>query len=212
MSHTSMVMHLIWNASVGKPVGLENRTPKHIDDHIGCFECWVVSKHIFHSDCFLDDNSDHCHCWKISELHEKNQNTSLSYLKTFTRSSVNADHVQHVFPVITAVHMRILMFFFAHPENTKNTSMCSMENTPDVFPISYLGILKGFWACPNNLECCVLLKYVTWSSVISGVDYLHGYFPYIFFFNVFSVVWIINVTLQTAEFISMGYCKKGITP
>ena len=50
MSQPSMVMHFTWNAGVGKPVGLGNRTPKLIDDHIGC---WFVSRHLFHSDCFL---------------------------------------------------------------------------------------------------------------------------------------------------------------
>ena len=49
------------------------------DDHIGCFGCPVVSKHLFHSDCTFDDSSDHCHCWKIFQLHEKNQNISSSY-------------------------------------------------------------------------------------------------------------------------------------
>ena len=49
MSQPSMVMHSTWNAGVGKPVGLGNRTPKLIDDHI---ECWVVSRHLSHSDCF----------------------------------------------------------------------------------------------------------------------------------------------------------------
>ena len=76
MSHTSMVMHLTWNTGVGKPVGLGNRIPKLIDDHIGC---WVVSKHLFHSDCSFVDSSDHRHCWKIFQLHEKNQNISSSY-------------------------------------------------------------------------------------------------------------------------------------
>ena len=61
-----------------------------------------------------------------------------------------------VFPVIIAVHRRILMLFFAHPEQAENTSMCSGENTGRA-PICYLGILKVFWACPNYLECCVLL-------------------------------------------------------
>ena len=72
MSQTSIVMHFTWNAGVGKPVGLGNRTPKHIADRFGC---WVVSKHtvIFHSDSPIDDSSDHCHCWKIFQLHEKNQ-------------------------------------------------------------------------------------------------------------------------------------------
>ena len=79
MSQTSMVVHLIWNASVGKPAGLENRTPKLIDDHIGCFGCLVVSKHLFHSDCSFDDSSDYFHSWMIFKLHEKNQNISSSY-------------------------------------------------------------------------------------------------------------------------------------
>ena len=63
VSQTSMVIHFTWNAGVGKPVSLGNRTPKHIDDHIGCFGCWVLSRHLFHSDCSFDDSSDHCHCW-----------------------------------------------------------------------------------------------------------------------------------------------------
>ena len=79
MSQTSMVMHFTWNAGVWKPVGLGNKTPKHIDDHIGCFGCWVLSRHLFHSDCSFDDSSGHCHCWKISQLHEKNQNIFSSY-------------------------------------------------------------------------------------------------------------------------------------
>ena len=47
--------------------------PKHIDDHTGCFGCWVESTHLFHSDCSFDTSSDHCHCWKIFQVHEKNQ-------------------------------------------------------------------------------------------------------------------------------------------
>ena len=43
----------------------------------------------------------------------------------------------YVFPVITALQRRILMFFFAHTEHTKNTSMCSGENTGGRFNNAY---------------------------------------------------------------------------
>ena len=60
-----------------------------------------------------------------------------------------------------------------------------------------------------------VLCYVEIRNMIIGNQLcrlLSWIFPHIFFFNVFNVVWNINVTLQTAEFISMGYWKRGITP
>ena len=94
----------------------------------------------------------------------------------------------YVFPVITALHRRILMLFFAHTEHTKNTSMCSGENTGRVKIVNM--IIGNQW--------CPLLSWI--------------FFHMFFFFNVFSVIWNINVTLQTAGFISVGYCKSCITP
>ena len=70
--------HLTWSAGVGKPIGLRNRTPQaHWQPHwmLWMLNC-IQTSLLF---CSFDDSSDHCHCWKIFQLDEKNENISSSY-------------------------------------------------------------------------------------------------------------------------------------
>ena len=73
--------------------------PKHIDDHTGCFGCWVEFKHLFHSDCFFDTSSDHYHCWKIFQLHEKNQTFLCATMADTRLNSLALVHIHRDFRV-----------------------------------------------------------------------------------------------------------------